>query len=34
VRFDKVLEAAANGVISTIREKTGSPFFFGDPFAG
>jgi uncharacterized protein YfdQ (DUF2303 family) len=33
VRFDKVLEAAANGVISTIREKTGNPFFFGDPFA-
>lgn len=33
VRFDKVLEAAANGVIATIREKTGNPFFFGDPFA-
>jgi uncharacterized protein YfdQ (DUF2303 family) len=33
VRFDKVLEAAANGVITTIREKTGNPFFFGDPFA-
>ncbi|MDN7933619.1 MULTISPECIES: DUF2303 family protein [Burkholderia cepacia complex] len=33
IRFDKVLEAAANGVISTIREKTGNPFFFGDPFA-
>lgn len=32
-RFDKVLEAAANGVIATIREKTGNPFFFGDPFA-
>ncbi|WP_246174185.1 DUF2303 family protein [Paraburkholderia hayleyella] len=33
VRFDKVLEAAANGVIATIREKTGNPFFFGDPFS-
>lgn len=32
VRFDKVLEAAANGVIAAIREKTGNPFFFGDPF--
>lgn len=33
VRFDKVLEAAANGVITTIRDTTGNPFFFGDPFA-
>ncbi|MBN3848181.1 DUF2303 family protein [Paraburkholderia sp. Ac-20342] len=33
VRFDKVLEAAANGVIETIRAQTGNPFFFGDPFA-
>ncbi|SDR52722.1 DUF2303 family protein [Paraburkholderia tuberum] len=33
IRFDKVLEAAANGVITSIREQTGNPFFFGDPFA-
>ena len=33
-RFDKVLEAAASDVITAIREKTGNPFFFGDPFAG
>jgi uncharacterized protein YfdQ (DUF2303 family) len=32
VRTDKVLEAAAATVIQTIREKTGNPFFFGDPF--
>ncbi|TDY26265.1 uncharacterized protein YfdQ (DUF2303 family) [Paraburkholderia sp. BL6665CI2N2] len=34
IRADKVLEAAATTVISTIKEKTGSPFFFGDPFSG
>ncbi|WP_213306081.1 DUF2303 family protein [Paraburkholderia sacchari] len=33
VRFDKVLEAAADSVIQAIREKTGNPFFFGNPFA-
>lgn len=33
IRHDKVLEAATNTVIATIREKTGNPFFFGDPFA-
>ncbi|HEX7907305.1 MAG TPA: DUF2303 family protein [Paraburkholderia sp.] len=34
VRTDKILEAAAQTVIGVIREKTGNPFFFGDPFAG
>ena len=33
VRTDKILEAAAQTVIAEIREKTGNPFFFGDPFA-
>lgn len=33
IRVDKVLEAAATTVIGAIKEKTGSPFFFGDPFA-
>ncbi|MBB5443256.1 MULTISPECIES: DUF2303 family protein [unclassified Paraburkholderia] len=33
IRFDKVLEAAATGMIATIRDQTGNPFFFGDPFA-
>ena len=33
-RADKVLEAAATTVISTIKEKTGNPFFFGNPFDG
>jgi uncharacterized protein YfdQ (DUF2303 family) len=33
VRFDKVLEAAAEGMIQVIRDQTGNPFFFGDPFA-
>ncbi|KIP12914.1 hypothetical protein KY49_685 [Burkholderia sp. MSHR3999] len=33
IRHDKVLEAASNTVIATIKEKTGNPFFFGDPFA-
>ncbi|BEU21605.1 DUF2303 family protein [Paraburkholderia sp. 22B1P] len=33
VRTDKILEAAAQTVIAAIREKTGNPFFFGDPFA-
>ncbi|MGK8889941.1 DUF2303 family protein [Burkholderia gladioli] len=34
IRADKVLEAAATTIITTIKEKTGNPFFFGDPFAG
>lgn len=34
IRADKVLEAAATTVISTIKEKTGNPFFFGNPFDG
>lgn len=33
IRQDKTLEAATKTVIDMIREKTGSPFFFGDPFA-
>lgn len=33
IRQDKVLEAAATTVIDTIKEKTGNPFFFGEPFA-
>lgn len=32
IRQDKVLEAATQTLISTIREKTGNPFFFGEPF--
>ncbi|KWO62593.1 DUF2303 family protein [Burkholderia territorii] len=32
IRPDMVLEDSANAVISAIREKTGNPFFFGDPF--
>lgn len=34
IRQDKVLEAATQTLIATIREKTGNPFFFGEPFAG
>lgn len=34
IRHDKVLEAATQTLITTIREKTGSPFFFGEPFSG
>ncbi|MGS0976165.1 DUF2303 family protein [Burkholderia glumae] len=34
IRADKVLEAAATTIITTIKENTGNPFFFGDPFAG
>lgn len=34
IRQDKVLEAATQTIIKTIRETTGNPFFFGDPFAG
>lgn len=34
IRADKVLEAAATTVINKIKGETGSPFFFGDPFAG
>lgn len=33
IRQDKVLEAATQTIITTIRETTGNPFFFGDPFA-
>jgi uncharacterized protein YfdQ (DUF2303 family) len=33
IRQDKVLEAATNTIIEKIRDKTGNPFFFGDPFA-
>ena len=33
IRQDKTLEAATTTLIKTIREKTGTPFFFGDPFA-
>lgn len=33
VRTDKILEAATQTVIGSIREKTGNPFFFGDAFA-
>lgn len=32
VRQDKVLESAAKTLIEDIRTKTGSPFFFGEPF--
>jgi uncharacterized protein YfdQ (DUF2303 family) len=34
VRADKVLEAASNTVIAKIKDQTGNPFFFGNPFAG
>lgn len=34
IRQDKVLEAATQTIIKSIREATGNPFFFGDPFAG
>lgn len=33
IRQDKVLETATQTIIKTIRETTGNPFFFGDPFA-
>lgn len=33
IRQDKVLEAATKTIIEKIRDKTGNPFFFGDPFA-
>ncbi|WP_454752192.1 DUF2303 family protein [Cupriavidus necator] len=33
IRQDKTLEAATTTLIATIREKTGTPFFFGEPFA-
>ena len=33
VRQDKVLEDATLTLINKIRESTGNPFFFGDPFA-
>lgn len=33
IRQDKVLEAATKTLIETIRNGTGQPFFFGDPFA-
>jgi uncharacterized protein YfdQ (DUF2303 family) len=32
IRADKVLEAATQTLITVIREKTGNPFFFGNPF--
>lgn len=32
IRQDKVLEAATQTLIAHIREKTGNPFFFGQPF--
>lgn len=32
IRQDKVLEAATQTLINQIREKTGNPFFFGQPF--
>jgi uncharacterized protein YfdQ (DUF2303 family) len=32
IRADKVLEAATQTMIRVIRDKTGNPFFFGDPF--
>lgn len=32
IRHDKVLEAATQTLITLIREKTGNPFFFGNPF--
>ena len=31
IRQDKVLESATQTLIEKIREKTGNPFFFGDP---
>lgn len=33
IRNDKVLEAATTTLIKLIREKTGNPFYFGNPFA-
>ena len=33
IRQDKVLEDATKTLIGQIREKTGTPFFFGNPFA-
>ncbi|WP_316150485.1 DUF2303 family protein [Cupriavidus sp. BIC8F] len=33
IRQDKTLEAATATLITKIREQTGTPFFFGDPFA-
>lgn len=33
IRQDKVLEAATTTLIEQIRTATGSPFFFGEPFA-
>jgi len=32
IRQDKTLEAATTTLITKIREQTGTPFFFGDPF--
>lgn len=32
IRQDKVLEAATQTLIAQIHEKTGNPFFFGEPF--
>jgi uncharacterized protein YfdQ (DUF2303 family) len=33
IRPDKVLKASSETLIATIKEKTGTPFFFGNPFA-
>ncbi|MCL2829381.1 MAG: YfdQ family protein [Betaproteobacteria bacterium] len=33
IRPDKTLEATTRDMIKIIREKTGNPFFFGNPFA-
>lgn len=33
IRPDKVLEAATQTLIKLIREQTGNPFFFGEPFS-
>lgn len=33
IRQDKVLEDATSTLIGQIKEKTGTPFFFGNPFA-
>ena len=32
IRPEKVLEAATKTLIQNIKDKTGNPFFFGDPF--
>ena len=32
IRQDLILEAATQTLITVIRDKTGNPFFFGEPF--